>query len=185
MTTVTQYNIFPTPIRVIDLDADTVQRIKEFYEPTWDDIPYNEDIKVRTTWGVPDLCKLAPDLLPAIQVGLNEFIPQVDNFVEQCEIGDYWQQDYGHGASHAPHTHPNSVVSGVYYIESNGQGSPLVFYNQNSVQHFKNYATYSSAVESYEGRLILFPSWLLHGVPENRNKDVVRRVVAFNLDAVN
>lgn len=180
-----EHNLFPTPILVVDLEPEQSQAIKEYYADIWADIPEDPKVRVKHTWGKEQPKDFCPTLNDALSGLIPNFFPKVNNLTKEVFLGDYWFQDYAQGSTHMPHTHPGSVVSGVYYIESNNQGSPLVFFNQNSAQHFCNYATYSSMVECWEGRLVLFPSWLLHAVPENRNADVVRRIVAFNVDALN
>lgn len=177
----TEHNIFPIPTRIIDLDEDAQKEIQAYYESMWDEIEEDTEVKVKTTWGREQPLPLCPKLIEAIGVGLDGYIHQVDNMNRGVYIEDYWFQEYKHGGAHMPHHHPASSISGVYYIESNNLGSPLVFYNPNSAQHFMNYATYSSLVECWQGRLVLFPSWLLHGVPECRNEETHRRVVAFNI----
>lgn len=178
-----EHDIFPIPTRVIDLDEKQQNEIKEYYNDVWKDIPRPEHVKVATTWGMEEQpLDMSPTLVDAITQSLDGYIQRVSNFVSTAYIEDHWLQEYNHGAAHMPHHHPDSIISGVYYIESNNQGSPLVFYNPNNAQHFMNYSTYSNMVECWQGRLILFPSWLLHGVPECRNEDVLRRVIAFNIN---
>lgn len=177
------YEMFVTPIRVIDLDEDEQKEIQQHYADVWDEIPYNAEAKVKTTWGYPKQpVDMSPLLEEIIVSNLDGFIERITNMAAVASLKDHWLQEYNHGGVHAPHHHPGSLVSGVYYIESNNLGSPLVFYNPNPAQHFMNYATYSSRVECWQGRLVLFPSWLLHGVPECRNEETVRRVTAFNIE---
>lgn len=177
------YEMFVTPIRVIDLDEDEQKEIQQHYTDVWDEIPYHAEAKVKTTWGYPKQpVGMSPLLEEIIVSNLDGFIERITNMAAVATLKDHWLQEYNHGGVHAPHHHPGSLVSGVYYIESNNLGSPLVFYNPNPAQHFMNYATYSSQVECWQGRLVLFPSWLLHGVPECRNEETVRRVTAFNID---
>jgi hypothetical protein len=176
------YNIFVTPIRVIDLDKKQQKEIQEYYSNVWDNILEVPNVKVKTTWGQEQPKPFCPLLENIIAENLEGFIERITNLIPTAVIGDHWLQEYNYGAAHMPHHHPGSIVSGVYYIESNNLGSPLVFYNPNNAQHFMNYATYSSMVECWQGRLVLFPSWLLHGVPECRNQETIRRVIAFNID---
>lgn len=179
-----EHNIFAVPTKIIDLDEDVAKKIKDFYAEKWSSLEYRDDCGVASTWAEKDGCEMCPDLLPAIKLGLMDYFEKVSSAVdiEGAVIADYWLQDYKDGGEHMPHHHPMSVVSGVYYVESNNEGSPLVFYNPNSAQHFANYSTFTNIVEPWEGRLVLFPSWLVHGVPKNRGDNVVRRVLAFNVE---
>ncbi len=77
------------------------------------------------------------------------------------------------------HRHPNSVISGVYYIEADPKvHAGLTFskdlgYGQTFIQHHADpeleddsnpYAAQEQTVPADKGTLILFPSWLNHTV---------------------
>lgn len=85
------------------------------------------------------------------------------------------------------HTHPNSVISGALYINTDTDSSKLVFENPNPYSwntHFSNSSTkYSSRYITFTpsiGDLIIFPSWLKHGSLFQKNKTQNRIVVSFN-----
>ena len=74
--------------------------------------------------------------------------------------------------AHAPHTHSNNVMSGVYYIESSKDASPIQFFDpkpQASVLKPKGIATWQNSsmlqFNSDVGTGLVFPSWLQHWVP--------------------
>lgn len=60
------------------------------------------------------------------------------------------------GSRHPAHTHDDSVLSAVYYTSVPGWSSPLVF--QDGLTQV--------AQPAAEGELVVFPSALLHEVPE-------------------
>ena len=69
-----------------------------------------------------------------------------------------------------PHTHRNCLISGVVYLLVDKDSSDLVFINNS-----KEYR-----LSPMIGRLILFPSWLMHGSAKP-NKSENRVVLSFNL----
>ena len=83
------------------------------------------------------------------------------------------------GQSHAAHTHPNSVISGVFYWEATN--IPITFVNSKAVELGPTQLIdYTFSVTDIEpGTLILFPSNLKHTVSIN-NSDKPRKSLAFN-----
>ena len=93
----------------------------------------------------------------------------------------------------APHLHRNSIISGVLYIKCQDSGQ-LVLINPN-VSH--QYVVDPSIIETFngfnsavyriipeKGKLIMFPSWIMHYVESNANKND-RISMAFNIELVN
>lgn len=89
------------------------------------------------------------------------------------EITGMWANGLKKGDSHAPHTHCNNFLSGVFYVVANEETSPLQFFDprqQSNVLKPKitefNY-TNSSMMQfnSVKNVGYIFPSWLQHWVP--------------------
>jgi uncharacterized protein (TIGR02466 family) len=84
--------------------------------------------------------------------------------------------DYGH-----IHTHNHADISGVYYFKTNGEDGDIFFetpapcqdgsavFNKGRYQH-----------QPLEGKMILFPGWLRHGIMTNET-DETRISFAFNI----
>jgi len=88
---------------------------------------------------------------------------------------------------HHRHTHPNSLVSGVFYINSNDEFDKIKFFKDNlhSTIKFetKNWNLWNSEtwwLPVTTGDLILFPSSLTHMV-ETKEGDNTRVSLAFNV----
>ena len=83
-------------------------------------------------------------------------------------LSNNWAQLYNKNDTHATHTHPNSILSGILYLSETG--SPTIFYD-------RNFSNYKNPVE--KNVLILFPSWIPHEVrplPSDEN----RLIISFN-----
>jgi uncharacterized protein (TIGR02466 family) len=92
-----------------------------------------------------------------------------------------------------PHSHPNSIISGAYYVAADEDSGDLTFHRSNINQspsvtwemdpemiatspwnfHWKK-------VASKQGRLVLFPSQLMHSVDGQKPIDGTRCVLSFN-----
>lgn len=89
------------------------------------------------------------------------------------------------GQSHHTHTHPNSVVSGVLYINL-AEHDGINFYRNDDLQWYElmpreqnYYNAYRYFIETRIGDIVLFPSNVKHGVRE-MTEDVERVSLAFN-----
>ena len=87
---------------------------------------------------------------------------------------------------HHKHSHPNSLVSGVFYINCHEEYDNINFFNDNYKAIFldvKSYNLYNSDAWRYPvktGDIILFPSSLTHMV-ENKQGNNTRISLAFNV----
>jgi uncharacterized protein (TIGR02466 family) len=88
------------------------------------------------------------------------------------------------GQYHHKHAHPNSFVSGVFYIQTN-PNDKIFFYRDGYSQikfppaEWNSWNSESWWFEAITGRLILFPSSLTHMVPTVEGEDV-RVSLSFN-----
>lgn len=98
---------------------------------------------------------------------------------ERLEITGMWANMLYQGSIHAPHTHSNNVLSGVYYLNTNKKSSPIQFFDpraQAQVLRPKNTPNWDNAsmvqFESIQGRGFIFPSWLMHWVPPTEDERI-------------
>lgn len=126
---------------------------------------------------------------------------EVVNFAQNTLHYDYSEFKFGQswvsykfpGQHHTMHSHPNSLISGVFYYGEEREKTPAIKFhkvigsmNVNYISpRFKpkkglsKFATETFAIDFKPGMLLLFPSHLYHSVPINKT-DVVRCSLAFN-----
>ena len=92
------------------------------------------------------------------------------------------------------HQHAGSFYSAVYYVAGDDTCGDLEFVSPihahshviSPTKHIKNFNAYNAAMWSVKpqaGKLVIFPSWLMHYVrPNNTDKD--RISIAFNTEIV-
>lgn len=127
------------------------------------------------------------DIRHFIEGHLAQYLQTVFNTSNEVElkITQSWLTLSGKGQSHHIHTHPNSVVSGVLYINLAKQDGISFYRNEDSVwyelirQQDSYYNAYQYFVQSSVGDLLLFPSNVRHGVREV-TADVQRVSLSFN-----
>ena len=136
-------------------------------------------------------------------VEVKKFVLQhVKEFAENTLLYDYntweisqsWVSRKQPGQHHTMHTHPNSLISGVFYYGEPSEKTPAIKFhkmqggiNQQVIQpavkpdkRSSKFAWKEFAVNFSPGLLLLFPSYLFHSVPTNESK-TVRSSVAFNV----
>lgn len=85
-------------------------------------------------------------------------------------IHNAWFMQYNQNDKHAWHTHPQSNLSAVYYLE---------LPKKELVTEFKN-----KKIKAEEGDILIFPSYILHRSPVNKTKKR-KTVISFNCDFYN
>jgi hypothetical protein len=84
-------------------------------------------------------------------------------------LSNNWAQLYNKENEHGLHNHPNSIYSGIIYVNSNS-ASPTVFYNH----------IYESYIHNFKkNTLLMFPSHMGHEV-KKLNKNEERLIISFN-----
>ncbi len=129
-------------------------------------------------------------------------LEQVKEYAENIMLYDYdtwelsqsWVSRKQPGQHHMMHTHPNSLISGVFYYGEPSEQTPAIKFhkmqggiNQQVLQpavkpdkRSSKFAWKEFAINFVPGLLLLFPSYLFHSVPINESK-TVRSSVAFNV----
>jgi len=130
------------------------------------------------------------------------FKPLIENIMQVCDkvksILDlhvvnpkikYWvniNKKYDYNTSHI---HPNSILSGVYYLKVPENSGDIVFHHPSPYMHLIEHASvnqYNNGTYSYtpkEGDLFIFSPYLNHEVTQNltEDEDDERISIAFNI----
>jgi len=129
---------------------------------------------------------------------LKQFIDeQIFNFIKnflnikdanEIYITQSWVNNSGPNQFHPKHKHPNSVISGVMFVDENNNGSlpPIRFHRtlemfplNFSFDDLNEFNASCREFDPEEGMLMLFPSLLEHDVGKNTS-DRVRTSISFN-----
>lgn len=96
------------------------------------------------------------------------------------------------GGEHPLHAHPNSILSGVFYLKIPAASPPIIFNDPRDHYKYIQYPIkFGNPREMYkllpeyvinptEGLMLMWPSWLEHQVPSSKCSDE-RIAVAFNV----
>jgi len=123
---------------------------------------------------------------------LNNIFSALRHYNQEFVMSNMWININKKGDYNIPHNHPSSTISGVFWVKTSDKcgklsfPSPNLFYEArllNSID--KNIREEQNYCESFhflpqEGKMILFPPQLYHGVAPNES-DEDRISIAFNL----
>ena len=122
---------------------------------------------------------------------LTDYLRNIYCTENNLKITQSWVNLSRKGDAHRIHHHPNSVISGVFYVSSEEYSPPIQFYRPDILPYqfdFNSLNEYTSDRFSHHpqmGVLLLFPSHVLHFVEQN-NEETDRVSISFNttLDGV-
>ena len=121
-------------------------------------------------------------------IDVTKSILDEQGYIGEVEITNMWGNILRPQSqrAHAPHTHSNNFLSGVFYLKTSNDTSPIQFFDprpQSDVlkPRKKKYNRLNSNIAQFNSETgwgVVFPSWLVHWVPETKDE---RMSVAWNI----
>jgi uncharacterized protein (TIGR02466 family) len=140
--------------------------------------------------GVTDIVKdvskhtAVDDFYDRTTFALNEYANVIGQ--PELKLSNSWSHIQYEGSYVVDHTHPNSKVSGVLYLNTSKDSNNLIFKNPNPYSKIDapvkgtDFNFTINEIPVGNGRLVMFPSWLEHGSNYNINKTQGRTMISFN-----
>jgi uncharacterized protein (TIGR02466 family) len=179
--------IFPTPIYISKLDRELTKKELSFVDKTKLDTYNNEGNTTSNDNYIlnnKSFKELKTDLDSIIKDYFEKVISPTDAITPY--ITQSWLNYTETNQYHHKHQHPNSLVSGVFYINCDDKFDKIKFFNdkyQTIKPEVKDYNIWNSETWWFSvktGNIILFPSSLTHMV-ETKQGDNTRISLAFNI----
>ena len=179
--------IFPTPIYISKLDREITSKELSFIDKTKLDTYNNEGNTTSNNNYIlnhKSFKHLKEDLFLRVQDYFDIVISPANNITPY--ITQSWLNYTETNQYHHKHAHPNSLVSGVFYINCHEEHDKIKFFNdkyQTIKPEVKDYNIWNSQSWWFPvktGDIILFPSSLTHMV-ETKQGDNTRISLAFNV----
>jgi len=179
-------DLFPTPLVIEQLEIDQEdQLVLSEYAAISDNfnLNQNQNYVSKDTY----LLEKTPKFKEKIEVILKDYVYNVLGENESLRVTQSWINFNPPGTSHHKHTHSNSIVSGVIYLQCDNKSGhfevhrPAVQNRQvhgevvNWQQYSYNYVFFTPKI----GEMFLFPSTLPHSVDENKST-ISRISLSFN-----
>lgn len=169
-------NLFPTPVGSFELGRDLSEIEKKHLFNLESNLNLG-NAKSANSWVLKEkkLNSLRLFLNNSLQEYFQATMSPQDNV--KLEITQSWVNYTKHGQYHHKHAHPNSIISGVFYIQAAKEIDKLYFYNESYQQtkivpkQFHVYNADSWWLPTKTGQLLLFPSRLVHMVDKTTGED--------------
>lgn len=176
--------LFPTPVGIFEFGRELTNKELSFIESQ------------ATRKNIGNTTSINSSILESKQLKkLNEFVKinLTTFFRDICDpattvdirVTQSWANYTKPGEYHHKHAHPNSYISGVFYVKADKESDKILFfkdgYNQLEFKS-KKYNEFNSSnwwFPVYTGLLLLFPSHLSHMV-ETVNNEETRISISFN-----
>ena len=176
-------DLFPTPLYINNIDAPLINQQKNYLL----NLPKILNMgNLRSESGYIFEYPLFTELKKTI----NEHIKEYVNIVyPNCNLDVYitqsWANYTDHNQYHHKHHHPNSFISGVFYVNAIKNEDMIKFYKDflpmYQINHNQpnNYNSGDVTILVETGDLVLFPSNFQHNVPPTTSKET-RISISFN-----
>jgi len=179
--------IFPTPIYMSKLDRELSKKELSFVDKSKLDF-YKNDGNITSNdnyiLNQKTFSSLKEDLYLRVQDYFNKVLSTTDSVTPY--ITQSWLNYTETNQYHHKHQHPNSLVSGVFYVNCHEEFDKIKFFRndyQTIKPEIKDWNLYNSETWWFTvktGDIILFPSSLTHMV-ETKEGDNTRISLAFNV----
>ncbi len=179
-------NLFPLPLQKTNLLRGYTERELDFMKSQLQSNHKSIANYASTNKYILDADEMI-GIRQSLQEALDTYFKEVFNTSNKLnlKITQSWLTLTGNSESHHEHVHPNSVASGVLYINL-GDNDGISFYRNEDSQWYeflREEETYYSAKSFFiackVGDIVIFPSNLRHGVKQNSSQ-LERISLAFN-----
>ena len=171
--------LFPTPLYVTNYDGDTTEIVKYFNSQEFNSATPGYGHISKNSYIIDNpICK---DLADWIKNCMRDYATNVMRYrYEDLVFTQSWLTLKTKNMVHKAHTHPNTLISPVFYYEMQYGHPPICFskkvdavgrsYIEPSLED--DYQNHIFSQEEYyyspqQNDLIIFPSYFSHGVPPN------------------
>ena len=175
--------VFPTPVQIYKYEYSIEKELKYIENIEWTPQVANGNFKSKDTYLTKH--ESLKNITSFFKECIDDYCNTIVNSNQRLVITQLWGNRNPKGSKHHEHVHPNSIISGVFYLRQDPKLPPIQFSKAN--QHAikldpRKYNVYNSEtflLPCTAGELILFPSNLKHSVPINMG-DEERISLSFN-----
>jgi uncharacterized protein (TIGR02466 family) len=183
------FDLFPTPVIKFKLDREFTNIENDFFKKIRNNTTKNYgNVSSTDTYilesnemkNIKEFCQSATD------VYFNEIYSPKNSKDASLVITQSWLNYTNKQQFHHSHTHPNSIISGVFYINADRKFDEIIFNKPDMHMQFEitpnkrtDYNTYEVTFKIGKYELIMFPSNMYHRVPLVETNET-RVSLAFN-----
>lgn len=181
--------LFATPIYVFRIEGDiTFEKELEFirnlnYRPASANLVNFSLDSHLLKYEEMDRCK------KIIEDHVNVYTKEILSIQQEFYVTNCWVAKTSPGQRHKKHYHPNSIFSGILYLNANETHSELTFHKKSTIRegfnftyNIKEYNVFTAnawSIKVKTGDVVIFPSDVIHEVDVNQS-DTDRVILGFN-----
>ena len=175
--------VFPTPIQIYKYENNIDTALKYVEGIEWKEQVDNSNFKTKDSYLTKH--ESLKDITSFFKECIDDFTKNIYRSEQRLTITQCWGNKNPKGSKHHEHVHPNSIVSGVFYLRQDPKLPPITFakHEAHSMKldpiQYNVLNSESFILPCVSGELILFPSNLRHSVPVNKG-DEERISLSFN-----
>lgn len=185
------YQMFPTPLYVNTYEGDTAEVVKYLDSQEMDQPKGGYGMISKNSYIIDH--PVFEDLRHFFMSCFKDFATNVMRYrYEDLQFAQSWLTYKAPGQFHKAHTHPNTLLAGVFYYDFQPDDAAICFskdiksVGRSSIEPsmLEDYQNYPFSQEEIyftpkQNNFIIFPSHVTHGVPPNRT-DRVRKALGVN-----
>lgn len=180
-------NIFPTSVYtdMVYLNDDVMEKVKNF---EYERMPSNNGCYTTDKKILDSLPEIKNQIQKAVDFHIHEVLGIVDR--QKFVFQGSWINRHRHMDWAQKHDHGNAILSGVLFLDVPENSGDFLIHREHMIfapnairftyKEENIYNTYTTKFVPKKGGLIIFPSWMIHSVSENKTKEN-RYSLAFNL----
>ena len=182
--------VFPTPVQIYKYEYSIEKELKYIENIEWTPQVANGNFKSKDTYLTKH--ESLKNITSFFKECIDDYCNTIANSNQRLVITQLWGNRNPKGSKHHEHVHPNSIISGVFYLRQDPKLPPIQFSKAN--QHgmkldprkYNNYNAETFMLPCVAGELILFPSDLKHSVPINMGEEerISLSFNTFSIDAL-
>ena len=179
--------VFPTPVQIYKYEDIIEKELKYIEGVEWKQQVANGNFKTKDSYLTKH--EQLKNLTSFFKECINDYCNTIINSDQRLVITQLWGNRNPKGSKHHEHVHPNSIISGVFYLRQDPKLPPIQFSKSNQEamkldpRKYNHYNAESFMLPCTAAELILFPSNLRHSVPTNMGEEE-RISLSFNTFSV-
>jgi len=179
--------VFPTPVQIYKYENNIEKELKHIESLEWKSQAANGNFRSADSYLTKH--EQLKDIVSFLKECIDDYCNTIINSEQRLVITQLWGNKNPKGSKHHEHVHPNSIISGVFYLRQDPKLPPIQFSKSNQYamkldpKKYNSYNAETFLLPCVAGELILFPSNLRHGVPVNMGEEE-RISLSFNTFSV-
>ena len=182
--------VFPTPVQIYKYEDSIEKELKYIEDIEWLPQVANGNFKTKDSYLTKH--ESLKGITSFFKECVDDYCNTIINSKQRLVITQLWGNRNPKGSKHHEHVHPNSIISGVFYLRQDPKLPPIQFSKgkQDGIKldprKYNNYNAETFLLPCTSGELILFPSNLRHSVPTNMGEEerISLSFNTFSIDAL-